>query len=141
MSMMIMSSTFELIWLSSTSFVTKDVDDDDEFGIGTHLTFIYIFHLLQFIVPKTVRPVAPPVKVLADVYVDFRGGPTAYPDGIPWTLHRHDALSGPHNENHCLCPEHAHTCLRKNGTKLITCWTFCNPAVMMAMATGMAGVA
>jgi hypothetical protein len=72
MSMMIMSSTFELIWLSSTSFVTKDVDDDDEFGIGTHLTFIYIFHLLQFIVPKTVRPVAPPVKVLADMYVDFR---------------------------------------------------------------------
>jgi hypothetical protein len=62
-----MSSTFELIWLSSTSFVTKDVDDD-EFGIGTHLTFIYIFHPLQFVVPKTVRPVAPPVKVLADVY-------------------------------------------------------------------------
>ena len=70
--MMIMSSTFELIWLSSTSFVTKDVDDDDddddEFGIGTHLTFIYIFHPLQFVVPKNVRPVAPPVKVLADVY-------------------------------------------------------------------------
>ena len=46
---MMMSSTFELIWLSSTSFVTKDVDDDDdddddEFGIRTHLTFIYIFH-------------------------------------------------------------------------------------------------
>ena len=65
---MMMSSTFELIWLSSTSFVTKDVDDDDEFGIGTHLTFIYIFHPPQFVVPKTVRPVAPPVKVLADVY-------------------------------------------------------------------------
>ena len=56
MSMMIMSSTFELIWLSSTSFVTKDVDDDDddEFGIGTHLTFIYIFHSLQFIVTNAV---------------------------------------------------------------------------------------
>ena len=52
--MMIMSSTFELIWLSSTSFVTKDVDDDDEFGIGTHLTFIYIFHSLQFIVTNAV---------------------------------------------------------------------------------------
>ena len=53
MSMMTMSSTFELIWLSSTSFVTKDVDDD-EFGIGTHLTFIYIFHSLQFIVTNAV---------------------------------------------------------------------------------------
>jgi len=54
MSMMMMSSTFELIWLSSTSFVTKDVDDD-EFGIRTHLTFIYIFHPLQFIITKAVR--------------------------------------------------------------------------------------